>query len=355
MTKIREDVTSLTIYTGSNGKKGCTCRCVGCSQEKYGLLHPFYQGKMEQIYEVLNIFPNLRRAIILGNPDPTVDPDFCNAVARSLIERNVRVRFSTSGFKANQLVPVLCENLDPQMVDYISFSIDTINEVELEEMKGRKISLNELQEAIQWCLRHNYRLKVQPTLWTTNINAYKEIIDLFHSMGVNWFSFHAGSCETFISEKIARKHIDPWEWRQLVRDLGEYCSQKKISLHLPYLFVNKEEYQEFINMKGEKCDINKLKNTQIWLEDNYIRTTHCPLLNEVVPFQYNLTENDNISFSVNNDRPGYCPITKECIGKELSGESIDGFGFEFFKEGKERLFSVCRFYNLEVNYPDIIR
>jgi MoaA/NifB/PqqE/SkfB family radical SAM enzyme len=355
MIKAREDVTSLTIYTGSNGQKGCTCRCIGCSQEKYGLAHPFYQGTIEQIYEVLDIFPNLKRTIILGNPDPTVDTNFCNRVAKILIEKNIRVRFSTSGFRASQLIPVLCDRLDPEMVDYVSFSIDSIDEIELEKMKGRKICFKELEKAIQWCIKHNYRLKVQPTFWTTNIDEYKMIVDFFHIMGINWFSFHAGSCEAFVSDEVVRKHVDPWEWRKLVKSLGEYCSQKGISLHLPYLFVNEEEYKKFIKKKGEKCNINELKNTQVWLENNYIRTTHCPLLNEVMPFHYNLMENEKISFEIKHNRPGYCPITKECLGTNLAKESVDGYGFEFIKDGKEKLFSICRFYNFEVNYPDIIR
>lgn len=62
-------IEGLTLYTGSNGKKGCTCNCVGCSQEKYGNEHPNYQGTIEQVKDILKIAPNIKRTIILGNPD----------------------------------------------------------------------------------------------------------------------------------------------------------------------------------------------------------------------------------------------------------------------------------------------
>ena len=30
-----EKVTDLTLYTGTFGKKGCTCNCIGCTQNGY--------------------------------------------------------------------------------------------------------------------------------------------------------------------------------------------------------------------------------------------------------------------------------------------------------------------------------
>ena len=61
-----KEVESITIYTGSNGKKGCSGNCIGCSQETYGNQHEMYQGKMEQIDEILRLSPNIKKAIILG-------------------------------------------------------------------------------------------------------------------------------------------------------------------------------------------------------------------------------------------------------------------------------------------------
>lgn len=353
MPEIRENITSLTIYTGSNGKKGCTCQCIGCSQEKYGLSHPFYQGKLEQIYDVLKVMPNLKRAIILGNPDPSVDPEFCNMVSKILIQKGVRVRFSTSGFHAVRTVEKLCGDLDPSMVDYVSFSIDTIEESGLAVLKGRIISLKELEEAVNWCKARGFRLKIQPTLWTVNLDECKKIIDFFYSMGITWFSFHAGSYETFAADATVQRHADPWEWRKMVEELGRYCQDSGISLHLPYLFLNDDEYAEYIHKNGEMCDIKKLKNTQIWLEDGYIRTTHCPLLNEVYPFQYNLLGSGRYSMDIPRESTGYCPISRQCLGKETAQRSVNEWGNEFVELGKERLHTICRFHNFTVNYPTL--
>ena len=52
-TKLLEKVKTLTLYTGTYGKKRCTCSCIGCTQENYGNRHEDYQGTIEQIKQRL--------------------------------------------------------------------------------------------------------------------------------------------------------------------------------------------------------------------------------------------------------------------------------------------------------------
>lgn len=348
--KIRKGLTSLTIYTGSNGRKGCVCKCEGCSQEKYGSQHPFYQGTLQQIYDVLYAMPDLKRAIILGNPDPLVDVDYCNKISKILVAHNVNVRYSTCGFRALEFVQRISDGVDVGKIDYISFSVDTVDEDKLRRMKKQKISLNEIKEAIYWCKAHNIRTKIQPTLWTTNYEDYKEIIDYFMEAGNDWFSFHAGSFET-LPENIDQEHVDPWKWVDLRKRLGEYCYCNNLSLHMPLLFLTDEEFVEYQKERGERCQPGKLRNTQIWLENGYIRTTHCPLLNEVYDFHYNLYDDFDKVFEIEVPEDGYCPIAPRCLGEKLRNRSINGRGHLFEEEGKERLHSVCRQHNYRVNLP----
>lgn len=348
--KIREDIVSLTIYTGSNGKKGCICKCKGCSQEKYGRQHAFYQGTIQQLYDVLYAMPNLKRAIILGNPDPLVDITYCNEISRILTQNNINVRYSTCGYDALNFVQTISEGVDPKRIDHISFSIDTIDEVKLSEMKGRFISLNGICDAIHWCNRNGIRVKIQPTLWTSNYNNSKKIMDFFINVGVNWFSFHAGSFET-LPDDIEQEHVDPWEWRKLCKKLGEYCVLNNLSLHMPLLFLNDKEFLEYCKERGPRCCPSKLRNTQIWLEDGYIRTTHCPLLNEVYNFQYNLYDDNDTFFDINIPLDAYCPISSNCLGKKLCSKSVNNLGYIFEKTDKERLHTVCRQHNYRVNLP----
>lgn len=348
--KIREEITSLTIYTGSNGKKGCVCKCDGCSQEEYGRQHPLYQGSIQQIYDVLYVMPNLKRAIILGNPDPIVDVRYCNQISKILTERNVNVRYSTCGYKALKFVQEISHGIDTEKIDYISFSIDTIDEVKLCRMKGQKISLEEIKEAILWCHANQIRTKIQPTLWTTNYSDYKEIMEYFMEVGNDWFSFHAGSFET-LPRNTEEEHVDPWKWVELREQLGDYCISNQLSLHMPLLFLDDDEFQTYCEARGKRCTPELLRNTQIWLEDGYIRTTHCPLLNAVYPFQYNLYDDQDRRFNIHVPQNAYCPIAPDCLGMKLKMKSVEKRGHVFEKEGKKRLHSVCRQHNYRVNLP----
>lgn len=340
-----EEIEGLTLYTGSNGKKGCSCSCIGCSQEKYGQTHPLYQGNLEQIKDILKIAPNIKKAIILGNPDISVDPDFVNETAKLLTSLKISVRFSTSGYNALLVANKVLSGVDKNYIDYYNFSIDSINAEKSQMLRGNAINLSDVRAAIKYCQNIDVPVKIQPTLWECNKNDYKEIIDFFSDLGVRWFSFHCGSFETFVDKKTQLQHITPWEWRIIFNNIIELCKEKNLKLHIPYLFLNNEEMAKYVANNTEHCQPHKLKNTQIWLENQYLRTTHCPLLNEVQKFEYNLYTGNKTDMDFSPCQEGYCPAAAKCLGNDLVGLSADGQGHKFFSPQKEELNTICRFSN----------
>ena len=84
----------VALYTGNKGYKFCTCKCPCCSQKNVG---GNYQGTIEQVNTLLDIFTGLTHLYLFGNPDPTVDTEFCNEAAHVAIKRGKNVSFSTSG------------------------------------------------------------------------------------------------------------------------------------------------------------------------------------------------------------------------------------------------------------------
>lgn len=163
-----QEITGLTLYTGSFGKRGCTCDCEGCSQEKYGKQHGFYQGTMSQVEKILSIAPNIQRAILLGNPDISVDAKFVNQVAKFLIKKRVRVRFSTSGYNSIETAQNVLADLDPKYIDYYSFSIDSLKKKNEIILKGRIIPLEEIAQTIRFCNDKGVQVKIQPTFMIKN-------------------------------------------------------------------------------------------------------------------------------------------------------------------------------------------
>lgn len=102
--QLLKKVKSLTLYTGTYGRRKCTCSCIGCTQESYGRKHKEYQGNLEQIQKIIEKLPNLEEAYILGNPDVSVDTEFCNLAAKEFIKHGKKVMFSTSGYNGVKVI-----------------------------------------------------------------------------------------------------------------------------------------------------------------------------------------------------------------------------------------------------------
>ena len=107
--ELLKKVETLTLYTGTFGRKKCTCSCIGCTQESYGRRHKDYQGTLEEIKTIIEKLPNLKEAYILGNPDVSVDTKFCNEAAKEFIKNGRNVMFSTSGYNGIDTIKKLTE------------------------------------------------------------------------------------------------------------------------------------------------------------------------------------------------------------------------------------------------------
>ena len=62
--QLLKKVKSLTLYTGTYGRKKCTCSCIGCTQENYGKRHSEFQGNLKQIQKIIEGQKSLNDLII---------------------------------------------------------------------------------------------------------------------------------------------------------------------------------------------------------------------------------------------------------------------------------------------------
>ena len=186
------EITNLTIYTGEKGKESCICKCPACSQS--GSICN-YQGTKEQQDELLRIFPNLKQLYILGNPDPCVDTKYCNTLSKKAIDNGSKVCYSTSGVGGVNTLKDLLDGIKPCDVDYLSFSIDSIDKEKMNLLKGIKYPFDYAIDGIKWAMNKGYKIKIQPTLWSCNYMDAYSLVDYFSKMGVDYFSFHVGSIE----------------------------------------------------------------------------------------------------------------------------------------------------------------
>jgi len=336
-------ITELTIYTGSNGKAGCTCQCPGCSQTTYGLQHKniSHQGTLSQVEKLIQMLPNLQKAYFLGNPDCSVDPKFCAESAKHFIAKGIHVMFSTSGIGGKTTLEKLLSELDLRFVDYVSFSIDSTNPTTESLLKGRKIDYTNVLNGIDYCRELGVKVKIQPTIWQLNQNDCIDILDFFHSKyQIDWFTFHVGSLEG-IHEDSSNicKHVLPTTWHNTAQEIVNFATSKKLKVAVPMIFLDEQEYATYQKTYLPHCINPTPTNLQVWLEDE-IKLTFYPILGSIYPTAYTTTLQEPISSNQPTSIIHTCPAQLETLGKGLSKE----FHQNHWESNDKTLYCVCRYY-----------
>lgn len=301
------DVHTITLYTGSNGRKGCTCKCLGCYMGKYGSSKPMYQGTMEQIYKLSSILPNLKKVVIFGNPDVSVDSKFCNQVARYFQSQNPKMQFQfwTSGIGGEKTIRTLVDGINIENIERIGFSVDSIDDKKLSEIKGVNIKLERILEGIKYCQAHGIPDGVILSIWKNNIN--EDIIkyrEFFKSYGVSKFNFHFGSIE---GAEERMKHVSEKELFEI--------RNKYSDIRIPYVLANDEEYQEYLNEKDDYpwifCTNNPHEITVILEKDGIKASVNCPIMMNAYPEL--ITDIEKLSLPLNVDSKT-CPVSEYATG-----------------------------------------
>lgn len=347
MDKLLDNVETLTLYTGTYGRKRCTCSCTGCTQESYGRKHKDYQGSLKEIEIIIKKLPNLKEAYILGNPDVSVDTEFCNLAAREFIKSGKKVMFSTSGYNGLEVITKLIKEIDPKDIGYISYSVDTLDNNKLQYLKGTKnIDIDQINEAIKYCIDKNIIVKIQPTLWEINQEDYKEIIEYYAKLGIEWFTFHAGSFEALKGRDIKLNHITPQKWREIVEDINKIAIYKNLKIKAPKLFLNKKELEIYKTNNKVYCQ-NGGRGLQIWMQEDGLKATFCPILAEVSEkYIFDLVKEKPILIEGEKNK---CAVCSRCLDERVKNMSLHKMGREFLLKN-EMLYNVCRYYSDKRRY-----
>jgi len=302
------EITNLTLYTGEKGKESCVCKCPACSQSGSTCN---YQGTTSQQDELLRIFPNLKQLYILGNPDPCMDTKYCNTLSKKAIDIGSKVCYSTSGVGGIKTLKELLETIKPDDVDYISFSIDSVDKEKMNLLKGINYPFDEAVDGIKWAMDHNYKVKIQPTLWSCNYMDAYNLVDYFSKIGVDNFSFHVGSIEK--ANIPTHQHLTLEQIKNVHMNLDKVSIIHNVSICCPVI------YKEMgINDKTRWYCMHP-ENNRAWLAfltHDGIYGTNTPIASEIDNrFIFKLEENKDVSINALPEQE-YCPISKIASNNE---------------------------------------
>jgi pyruvate-formate lyase-activating enzyme len=296
------NVTVIVLYTGSNGKKGCTCKCLGCYMGSYSSSKPMYQGKIEQIHDAIKILPNLKTAIIFGNPDISVDASFCNEVAKFFSSRGIEMIFSTSGIGGANVIKNVLTGVNLKLVLHVDFSVDSLNDEISSTLKGVDFSLKKVVEGIKYCDNIGIPTRIKPTIWTQNANEnWLEFKEYFDQFNVSKIEFHFGSvegCDNIISSIPETQVV---ELRNKISEIGK----------VPYHLATDEEYLHYSASYTPRCSKD---NGVLYLyleEDGVKAASSCAILTAVYPKC--IVPLKDYQF-ISQGKILYCPVSDKVLG-----------------------------------------
>lgn len=315
------NVGCVTLYTGTNGRKYCTGNCRFCTQTGHPLSGKPYQGTSEGIREVLRALPNLKEAYILGNPDVSVDPDFCNEAAKLFAQNGCKVMFSTSGWGGKQTMERLLNGISPSEVEYVSFSVDSLNPETAKFLKGISLPLDVVEEGISYCIEHGFPVKIQPTLWDVNQHEVPEIIRYFlDKYGIRWFTFHFGSLETYRGQE--NHHVSAEEVRRLHDEIMELAEEWKLNCRVPKSILTESEYHNYQEKYITHCTDKKPYDLQVWLTPDGPKAAYCSVLPSVYPEKalFDLRTEDRVAPCGPDCQQ--CPVQNETLGPNFDTQGL---------------------------------
>jgi MoaA/NifB/PqqE/SkfB family radical SAM enzyme len=312
MSDILNKIEMCGLFTGTNGRRGCTGNCTGCYVGTIEVNHSMYQGKEEQVYELIDLLPNLKHVLLFGNPDPSVDPNFCNKAARILQSKGIQVLFISNGVGGIDVIKKIIDGLDTSLIFEFGFSIDSLDEKKNSTMRGTKISLPDVFQSMEYLKSMGVNVKTSFTVWPKNMDEdWESYVKFFESRDVN--VDHGFGCIQASQGRVT--HVPE---KELIEMRNKYSGIK-----LATILANDDEYAEYFStyVSRNKLKCVNLKNITAYFTQSEIKATYlCTILSTIYPeYLVNVRDLPNIkthAFYDETIKTGYCPASKEALGFE---------------------------------------
>lgn len=318
---MKTNIGCATVYTGTNGRKYCTGNCRFCSQAGHPLSERPYQGTLEDIRETIRALPNLKEVYLLGNPDPSVDTDFCNEAAKLFVENGCKVMFSTSGWGGKQTMEKLLDGISPSDVKYVSFSVDSLIPETVKFLKGISLPLEVVEEGISYCIERGFSVKIQPTLWDVNQDEAQKLIRYFlDKYDIRWFTFHFGSMQTYRGKE--NHHVSARGVRKLHDEIMELAQELGLDCKIPKSILTKDEYKDYIDKYTTHCTDKKPYDLQVWLTSEGPKAAYCSVLPSVCPEMavFDLSTEDRVAPCGPDCKQ--CPVQEATLGPNFDTQGL---------------------------------
>ena len=302
---VLNNIAVAKIVTGTYGQRGCTSNCPGCFLGTYDALDkPKHQGTMKQVIETVSLLPNLKSVMLYGNPDVSVDPQFCNEIAKYLQALHKSLVMFTSGIGGAKTIKTIMDGVNPDSVS-INISVDSINERKLRMLRGCNISLQNIVDSMICCNEIKVPFTISSNIWPLNADddflVFKEF---FKSYGAQKIRFHFGSSEGGVTMEMSHVPEDSFlEIRNKLREVGG---------RVPAILVTEEEYYKW-KLDSYRTQCIEAHKLHVFFEQDGIKAAACcGILAQKNPEKYIVDIREVRHLELNNIKQ--CPSADKSLG-----------------------------------------
>lgn len=286
---------------------------------------------MEEWLELFADKDKKSNVIFLGG-EPTMHPDLSHGIAKAKA-LGMAVTVDSNGYLFNDLL----NKTTPQLLDYLSFSLDGPNAQVNDSIRGEGV-FDMCTTNMRKAIAMNYSVSVIYTVSSRNIEHLHGMIPLLAEIGVKRFFIQViGLRGNSAIETVGEQgwQVSPEQWLDIVPRVAKQAAEAGIHVTFPKVFLEKDEVFECAGLVTENyfifpngrvyrcplCEDHPIHALEI--KDNQLTSTGG--LNEDSFFQLNIDEGcvmnkllqpDTISYDVQgkpDHRISCCLLKQEII------------------------------------------
>ena len=193
---------------------------------------------IETIRNWLGIFSDKAsqtNVIFLGG-EPTLHPDLHLAVKAAKRLGFKSITIDTNGYLFHNIL----DNITPNDVDFLSFSLDGATKKTNDDIRG-KGSYDKVMEGIQKSLTKNFSCSMIYTVSDMNIHELELMPDLVKNLGIKRFFIQVIGIRGKSSNTDEKLQVTRETWLSTIPEIAEKIAAHGIVVTYPKVFLNKED------------------------------------------------------------------------------------------------------------------
>ena len=271
--------------------------------------------------------PAKKSNVIFLGGEPTMHPDLAVGIAKAK-ELGMAVTVDSNGYLFNDLL----EKTSPDLLDYLSFSLDGPDALVNDPIRGEgvfEVCTTNMRKAV----KKNYNVSVIYTVSSLNIDHLHRMVPLLQEIGVKRFFIQViGLRGNSAQESVGEQgwQVSPSQWLDIVPRVAAQAAEAGIHVTFPKVFLD----------PGEKFECAGLVTENFFIFPNG-RVYRCPLCEDHPINALEIKENSlvpNQSVALTEDSFFQLNIEEGCVMNKL----LQPDTLSYDKQGKpEHRISCC--------------